>query len=350
MLEKKLYEKAVKEIKKLRGLRKRKVEDIFDRILYLGPEDFRVVNYKRSTPVAVFNPGVILRENKCLIFPRIIFDYYKYVSSIGFTEIDIEKILNNELNLPLDLKILAWPKELWEFLGCEDPRATYNNGKIYLLYTGKGYYLKNEKYNRRDVLALLEYTNSLKLLRKGYFRITNGLETFLPKSNKDSTFIEIRGENARLLTRPEIRNLLICWRASASISDLTIDFKSLDPVLVSEKWELKVGWSTNTVKISSNEYIVGWHGVSIDDYGYRNGLALVNEEGELLAVTNYLLEPRNLVEEYGDRILVIFGNGLLKHKDLLIWIGGISDYAIGFFVAEFDKVMEKMKWVYKNDV
>ena len=93
MLEEKLYNKLKKSFETLRGLRKPLVEDVFKRVAYLGPEDFKIINYRRSKPLTAFNPGVILKDNKCLLFPRLIFDYYKYVSSIGFTELDIEKIL-----------------------------------------------------------------------------------------------------------------------------------------------------------------------------------------------------------------------------------------------------------------
>ena len=68
-------------------------------------------------------------------------------------------------------------------------------------------------------------------------------------------------------------------------------------------------------------------------------------EGNLLAVSNYVLAPRGLVEEYGDRALVIFGDGLVLYKELLIWVGGVGDYAVGFFSVELDKALEKLKWL-----
>jgi len=32
-------------------------------------------------------------------------------------------------------------------------------------------------------------------------------------------------------------------------------------------------------------------------------------------------------------------------KDVLYWIGGVCDYAIGVYSVDFDKVMEKLKWI-----
>ena len=71
----------------------------------------------------------------------------------------------------------------------------------------------------------------------------------------------------------------------------------------------------------------------------------MNDDGELLAISNYLLEPTSIEEEYGDRPRVIFGDGLIMYKDSLIWIGGVSDYAIGVYTVELDKALSKLMWL-----
>jgi len=36
--------------------------------------------------------------------------------------IDIEKVIDGRIEKPLKVKIILWPRELWEFgHGCEDP-------------------------------------------------------------------------------------------------------------------------------------------------------------------------------------------------------------------------------------
>lgn len=346
-LEDRLYEKQAKAFADLRGLRKPEVKDVFERVAYLGPEDFAVKGYKRTRPCVAFNPGAYLEDRDLLVFPRFIFDYYKYVSSVGLARIDIEDLLSGNLETPVRSRIILWPQTIWEFLGCEDPRAFMCNGTYYILYTGKGYYREGREYIRRDVLGLATFDPLWRLKNRGYFSITDGSETFVPKSNKDSAFLEMKGSECTMLTRPEIKGNRVCWRARANVDEFKIYAEDLEPVLVFEEWELKVGWSTNAVKLSSNEYLVGWHGVVLEDYSYKDGLAVVNGEGELLAVTDYLLAPNGITEEYGDRPLVIFGDGLAVYKEYVLWIGGISDYAIGVFAAELDKVMEHMKWVSK---
>lgn len=341
-IEDRLGEKAKHAMKTLRGFRRPKVEDIFSRRYYLSAEDLLVTNYLRSRIHAVFNPGAIKRGREILIFPRLIFDYWKYVSSIGVAAIDIEKLIDGEIEKPLKVKIILWPKELWEFLGCEDPRVSLVDGNICMLYTGKGYYYEDGRIARRDVLGFVKLSSSWEVKRKGYFVIASEKDRFVPVSNKDSAFVETKGNRATMLTRPEVQGIRLCWRAEADLGDLAIYEKTLKPVLPLEEWEAKVGWSTNVVKLSTNEYLVGWHGVLKEDLSYRNGLAVVDDSGELLAISNYLLSPRGLQEDYGDRPLVIFGDGLLRHRDYLIWIGGVSDYSVGIFITKLENALEKI--------
>lgn len=342
----KLAEMQRRYIKELRGLRKLVVKDIFERLAYIGPEDLHVINYKRSKPSAVFNPGAILHNGVFEIFPRLIFDYWKYTSSIGYFKIEVEEILDRSFETPIDTRIILWPQYLWEFLGTEDPRVHLFEDKLYILYTGKGYYYdSNREMIQRDVLGIATTDRNFSNIEKNFFKIALENNFFIPKSNKDSTLLELNNWESVILTRPEINKVRICWRGRTDLLNYTIDANSLLPVIVPEEWETKVGWSTNAVKISSNEYIVGWHGVLVNDLSYRNGLAIVDKEGELLAISDYILAPRGLDEEYGDRALVIFGDGLVMYKDILIWVGGISDYAIGIFSAEWDNVQENLRWV-----
>lgn len=325
------------------GLRENKVNDVFKIRNYIGPEDLEIENYKRSKPLASFNAGVVERDGIVYVFPRLIFDYYNYTSSIGVFSLDVEELLNKKWKAPLKTKIVLWPQFLWEFLGCEDPRVHVVNDEFYILYTGKGYHQENEEKERRDVLAFARMDPSFNVKQKDFFKIKIKNEHFIPKFMKDSAFVSRNNRGFTMLIRPEFGDLKACWKANANLKDMS--FEKIKPVMVPEKWEERIGWSTNTVKLSEHEYLVGWHAVVKEDLFYRNGLAMVNEKGELLAISNYLLVPKGINEEYGDRAQVIFGDGLLIHEDLLIWVGGISDYAIGIFVANLDDVMESLKRV-----
>jgi len=345
-IEEALWQKVEIALNTLKGYRKPEIEDVFNiGRYYLGPEDFKITNYIRTRPWSAFNPGALKRGNELLIFPRLVFEFYAYVSSAGVCSINIEDLLNGNIKKPLDTKIILWPKEPWEQLGCEDPRIFEKNGKTYILYCGRGYYrIASGKIIKNDALGLAIMDEGWSISKRGFFCVKKGDETHVP-SNRDTAFLEVHGKEATMVTRPVIRGIKVCWRATANIEELYMLEEDLEPVFVPEDWESHIGWSTNTVKLSSNEYLVGWHGVSKFDFTYRNGLAIVNEDGELLAISNYMLSPIGIYEEYGDRPFTLFGNGLIKHKEFLIWIGGIGDCCIGIFIAKLDEALEKLKWI-----
>jgi predicted GH43/DUF377 family glycosyl hydrolase len=362
-LERKLEQRAWRALRELRGLRAPRTEDIFERYEVLGPDDFEVENYPRKKPLAAFNPGAVLVEQTLYIFPRLVFDYYSYTSSIGAVSLRIDELLGGDFARPLRARIVLWPQTYWEAVkGCEDPRVSFGDDRFRVLYTGVG---KPEDVEEiptggryKAVLGYAELGPSLDVIRKGFFCIHGEGEKLVP-GNKDSALVELNGRRATLLTRPSFRSARLrlssrgslrreklpdmCWRAEADLEEYTIPAESLRPVLSPEVWEYKIGWSTNTVKVGEGEYLVGWHGVLREDLSYRNGLALVDAAGNLLAVSDYVLAPQGLREEYGDRSLTIFGNGLLVHKDLLIWIGGISDYGIGIFVTELAEALRALR-------
>jgi len=345
-IEEALWKKVEIASKTLKGYRKPKIEDVFNiGRYYLGPEDFKITNYIRSRPWSAFNPGALKRGDKVYIFPRLVFEFYAYVSSAGVCSIDIENLLNGKIEKPLDTKIILWPKYPWEQLGCEDPRIFEKNEKIYILYCGRGYYrLADGKTIKNDALGLAILNKDWEILKRGFFYVKKGEEKHVP-SNRDTAFLNIQGNEATMVTRPVIRGVKLCWRAKANIEEFSIYEEDLEPVFAPEDWESHIGWSTNAVKLSNTEYLVGWHGVSRYDFTYRNGLAIVNESGELLAISNYVLSPIGIYEEYGDRPFTLFGNGLIKHKEFLIWIGGIGDCCIGIFITKLEKALEKLKWI-----
>lgn len=327
------------------GLRQNRTENAFCTRYYINSDQLYIENYPRRTPKMAFNPGAMLKEDELYIFPRLIFEYHNYVSSIGLAKLNIEMAIQGQIPSPLSSKIILWPRNLWEFRGCEDARIYGDLNRTLMLYTGYGYLLRNEELVTTIVQAVADLDDQFIPRKRGFLTIKGEDERFLPGASKDSAILNTVGQLARMLIRPNIGGVEICWKASANLDDYTIEADSVSPALPFEEWEFKVGWSTNAVKISSNEYLVGWHGILKEDYSYRDGLAIVDGDGELLAISNYLLAPNGLAEEYGDRPLVIFGDGLLMYKEYLIWIGGVGDYAIGIFLAKAEEIMGKLRWL-----
>lgn len=332
---------------KQRGLRQSKVEDTFQvGRYYLAPEDLRIVNYVRRQPLVAFNPGAVISGQDLQLFPRLVFDYYAYASSIGFCKIPLEDALDGKFQKPIETKIIVWPSHVWDNKGTEDPRVFLHEDRYYILYTAHGHYLTSKGLTKGDALALALLDSEMKELKRGFFRVERNGEMHTP-SNRDSAFLRIDGRKGIIATRPVIGKRKICWRALVDLEELIMPEEEMVPVFVPEMWESHIGWSTGAVKIGTDEYLIGWHGVSRLDQFYRNGLAVINKAGDLLGITNYVLSPMGLNEEYGDRPHTTFGNGLVQYKDYLVWVGGVGDAIIGFFVAEFDKVMEKVRWLKK---
>ena len=345
-VEEALWNKAERGLKELKGLRRPEVNDVFERKLYLGPSDFYEVNYHRRYPMAAFNPGAALDGDKLLIFVRLVFEFYGYVSSVGLAEVSVEDVLEGRVGrTPLPTRIVLWPKELWEQLGCEDPRVFKAPDNRWLIfYCARGYYWLENKMVRTDAQAVAEFNTRFGVIRRGYFSIRKGDAIWAP-SNRHSTPLLMNQDKAVLATRPVIRGKKLCWRADADLNQFEMPEESLEPVIAPENWETHIGWSTNAVKLSNDEYLIGWHGASRYDMAYRNGIAILDADGELLAISNYILSPKGLYEEYGDRCMTLFGCGLACYKDILLWVGGVCDACVGFFVTELEKSLETLRWL-----
>lgn len=343
-MEQRLAERAHKDMQSLQGIRSAEVDDIFDQRLYIAPSDLAIENYLRRTPASAFNPGALVRDGGLVVFPRLIFDYCSYTSSVGMFEIDVAGILKGEVPAPLSTRIVLWPTETWEFgSGCEDPRVALWDQEIYMLYTAANQCHDEETgHYTKPIQGIARFSYDLKLRSRGYFTVAGEGEPFVPAA-KDSALLPPVDGKAVLLWRPHIGDLAVCWRGETDLTDYLIAEKSIIPVLAAEEWESRVGWSTNVVPLDNARYLVGWHGVSRIDQAYRNGLATVDDEGYVTAVSDYLLAPQGLHESYGDRPHTLFGNGLVLHDDHLIWVGGISDYAIGIFSTPVERALERLR-------
>jgi len=330
-------------------LRSPRTEEVFRRVGYIGPEEVDVSNYVRSRPVAAFNPGAWMNEKRgeLQVFPRLVFDYYNYSSSVGLFRLDPEDVLRGDLPEKVSTELVLWPDREWEFqLGCEDPRIGYREeeDELLMLYTAsQRYYDMSGELIQKPAQGLAFFTEEMELKSKDRLAIVDDRGSYVPPC-KDSAFLDIEGDRAEMLLRPNVAGKEFCWRGTARLDEGEVSLESLRPVLAPAGWEAKIGWSTNGLRLGPDAYLVGWHGVQQEDLAYKEGLALVSGEGDLLAISDYVLEPEGVRENYGDRPFVIFGDGLVRIEDKLLWVGGVSDYCIGFFLAELKDVLEVLHW------
>ncbi len=340
-----LLAKLAQSTKKLLGIRKPRTRDIFERRLYIWPHELVVAELGYRVPYAAFNPGAVLRGRHVDVFPRLILGYFWYTSAVGHFTVDIENLLEGRIDRPIRTRLVVYPSFREDLAGCEDPRAEFDGDNYYILYTAlEPYPNRYHAVNAFSRQALAVLDQDLHVKRKLVVRLRVGDRLYSLEFWKDSALLGV-AKRTWMLTRPTIERLEVSWRGLLDMEEGSVDYETLEPVLLPEPWEIKTGWSTNAVKIGSNEYLVGWHGVGRDLY-YRNGLAVVDSEGELLAVTeDYVLAPHTVPEMAGERPGVIFGCGLIVYRDTVVWIGGVADTAIGVYAASLDKVMEHMKWL-----
>ena len=344
-----LWEKLVYAAKRLIGLRKPVTRDVFERRLYLWPQDFRVKELGGREPYAAFNPGALVERDELLVFPRLVTGYFWYTSVIGFVRLGLSEALEARVEKPLWARIVVHPSTRRDLAGCEDPRTSRIGDKYYVLYTAlEPYRDRLHAINAYSAQGLAVLSENLALEEKHVLDIADEKGNRYPVDEvKDSALLGREGNGFWILTRPVIGGVAASWRGFLDTEQWIIRAETLEPVLLPEPWEYKTGWSTNAVRIGSDEYLVAWHGVG-RDLVYRTGFAIVDKEGSLRAITDYLLEPRTVQEFSGERPGVIFGCGLVRHSELLLFIGGVADTGIGVYVAEIDKVMENMKWLQRS--
>ena len=341
-IEDKLKAKAHK-AKKEYAEQPRKINDIFTRAGTILPQNLHTTNYYDRTPIAAFNPGAseVYSTGKIDIYPRLHYDaiYDQSPGVIGKFQMDLDAILNKcRMSDHIPTEIVISPEAPWEIHGCEDARIYESNGERYVLYTGWGI----SDGEKKSVLVL-SYDGE-----KYYFQIGDRsmTEYYIPFSNKDAAILNIdSGGKMNMLTRLHLGDGdQFCWSCESHTTYDIFD-ESLDVQLMPNSHEDRIGWSTNAIKLNKNEYLVGYHATLKRNWEYVNGLAIVDEMGNLKAISDYLLAPRGIKEWVGNRYGVIFGCGLVVYRGYLIWIGGISDWAIGFFVSRLDLALSELIYI-----
>jgi len=241
-----LRQKARRFLRRHRGRRRPVVEPIFRRRAYIAPHDLSVENYLRPRPLAAFNPGVARRGAKVYLFPRLVFDYYSYASSIGLCELEAGALRSGEIPRPLRTRILLWPQYLWEAVrGCEDARVLPVEDGFWILYTGVGKIGRDRRTEHKDIHRSLLAFADLDLEGKVRRKLPIGVEwkgrsTLLP--NKDSAFIRVENPRAVLVTRPSLPGMPdMGWRGELDLRRMAFDAESLEPILAPEPFEYKVG-------------------------------------------------------------------------------------------------------------
>jgi len=292
-------------------------------IRVLWPEQFVLSNYKRR-PLAAFNPGVASQGDRIFLFPRMVFEYRRYISSIALLVSDLDTLLSKEIP---EGELLITPELEEELLGAEDPRCYIYRDKIWILYSGKRSSATPPGFSFQQMVACLDLDTS-SLEKKG--SITHPFP-----SCKNGAIVSKPGKYALLAFRPEDPSGLYPWLGLLDTE--TLRLRDIKPAIPLEESWIKAGWSTNFLDVRGGYF--GLYHALCKDLAYRHGFALLSKKGDLIYYTALIIEPKHLPEIYGDRPFTIYGCGLSLLDETIYFWAGLGDFCIGIYEMDLSEAL-----------
>jgi predicted GH43/DUF377 family glycosyl hydrolase len=282
---------------------------------------------------AVFNPAAVYRDGKVHLLYRAIGEYEHYISRIGYAISEDGYNFKRVYEDPV-----FWPEEKYEKWGCEDPRTTEIEGKIYMTYVALEKPAKEGGGPPKTALAETEDFTKFERL---------GIVT--PKGADDRDVVlfpeKIKGSYV-MLHRPhnwigekygtEKPSIWIAY--SEDLSEWNGHRLLLKP---KEKWEeVKVGAGPPPIKTEEGWLLI-YHGVDRKKV-YRAGVALLDlrDPSQVISKTSKpVLEPIEEYERRGDVPNVVFPEGAVVIDDKLLVYYGAADKCIGVCEVELSELL-----------
>lgn len=340
---------------KANELREFKTIDLVRRLGVLSSKRVHLKNYPIDTPVTIFNPTVVIKEDNVYVYARMILGYFMYVSGIIKIELPLEDLLNGTVNIAhYSGELVLYPTMKYDIWGTEDPRASEIDGNFYMVYVGRTINYFNPAIRRERTAPVL----AINAGRDHWIKTSVFVQPIEQRthviSDKDA-FITKLGSEVWLFHRLHMDDegfYLVLSRVPKSVLKI-IEQKTIgevverDTTVVLEpaKFESKLGWAGPPIEVRKNTYLVLIHGVDNIIEGYRVFAALLeySDDGNISvkAVTPYyIMEPRQTYEVFGDRPYVVFPCGIWKmNKDTLLITYGAADYLVGFGTLSINEIL-----------
>lgn len=295
---------------------------------------------------ATFNPGAILDKEKVHLVYRAIGD--EDTSVIGYATSEDGKSLSYRSKQPSFVPknfIKASVDKLSPFIsgggfgGCEDPRITRINGRIYMTYVA----FDGVSPPRSAVTSIPEedffeerwnWTEPVFISRPG---VVNKNAVIFPE--------KIRGKY--VFMHRVFPNILIDY-----LDDLDFDGKKFlrgDYTIKPRPlfWDSrKIGAGPPPLK-TDDGWLLIYHGVGDQDAGrYKVGAMLLDSEypERVIARSYYpILEPSHRLENEGHKSGVVYPCGaVIKDNDLIVYYGGADTVALAA-ISDKDEFLKKLK-------
>ncbi len=333
------------------------------RLLYIGRDDIRIENHPVERASAVFNPALLITGDSVIVYARIVYGYYMYVSSIARFSVPLNVVLSGRSGYEewmrsghgrrgIEAEITVYPDNKYDMVGTEDPRIYQYNGRIVMTYCGRSI----SYYNYREGGLQASYPVTAYMIddegrawRKKYVhRLSPGTGPRI-REDRDAFLLEHNGQTY-LFHRPTTihgENLLLISRVldGGGVSGELSMLDAFDPVLVLEPapFEEKIGWATPPVRIGGDRFIAFIHGVDRELTGYHlfaAEISIHNGEIALDAVTpGYIMSPKTMAELYGERSYTVFPTGSWGIDDGDYLIGyGAGDLVVGLGTLNINEV------------
>ena len=337
--------------------RKASCKDIVKRAGVLSPSKVTIRNHPITHPVALFNATCTLIDDKFLVFARMILGYYMYVSAVVKIELSLDDILTRQVSHKhYEGEIILYPSTMYDIWGVEDPRLTVLNDKLIIIYSGRTirYFDPSSSYGR--VLPMVASSpieneecgwikhGTLVLSKSIRENVIADKDAFIIRSPNNDLFLFHRPhitycEHSNPYTR-ESYHLAISRVKDEVLNTVFQESEVSDTteVLSPAYFERSLGWGTPPVEVERNKYIALVHATDNITQTYRAfaiAFSFSSYPLSILSLTpEYIFEPKETYEVYGDRPMVVFPCGLAKVDDMLIVTYGAADSVVGFGIID----------------
>ncbi len=270
---------------------------------------------------AVFNPGAVMYRGRIYMLYRAVGEYERYISRLGLA------VSDDGVHFERFPEPVFSPEGPYERFGCEDPRITPLEGRLYITYTALSARAFSERGNH---VALASTTDFRNFERHG---------VILPEfEDKDAVILPEKVGGKYVMFHRVVPDIWIAY------SDDLIHWYGHRKVMRPRPklWDsVKIGAGPPPVRTEEG-WLLFYHGVDKARI-YRMGVALFDLEDPSRLISRpleHVLEPREEWEREGDIPRVVFACGLVEREGKLLLYYGAADKVIGLAVAPAKEVMD----------
>ncbi len=330
---------------KVNEKREPKTVDIVKRLVAITAENVVLKNHPITKPTTVFNPSMIIEGDSVRIYGRIILGYFTYASAIAEFSLSYDEIYRCQPKI-YKAEITVYPENKYDYWGVEDPRVYKIEDSLLMTYCGRTVNYFNPMVRTERTLPVTAIFKEGSWKKICVFRVPEELRSFVI-SDKDA-FLVKTSKGLLLFHRVHMVNEKFYLTISrVSVDVLNLRHNDLREIIVKDTvtafetspFEAKLGWATPPIRIGK-ESLVFIHGVDKKTHCYRVFAVLIDDEGNITAITPYyIMEPKETYEVYGDRPYTVFPCGAQKIDDKILISYGAADCVIGIGEVDLSELL-----------